>query len=206
MKTGKMQTENRYNENYTRYQSDRGWLRWYLRTPYLNDVLKYVTGRTIDLGCGTGRLLSLLPEGSLGLDINPASVDYCRHKSLNAQVYDPGKDHFALSTVQPGEFKTLTMIHVLEHLENPAEALGKLTAACNRLLINRIVVKVPGKKGFLFDNTHKTFVDLDFIKLNKLVSLNNFKLNVSYYFPLNIRALGNYFTHHELTLIYDREN
>lgn len=200
-----MQNETEYNKNYTEYQSQRGWLRWYLRIPYLNNILKHVTGKTIDLGCGTGRLLSLLPAGSIGLDINPGSVEYCKKIGLNAQIYDAKNDHFALSILKPAVFKTLTMIHVLEHLENPADVLNKLTAACSRLLINKIIIKTPGKKGFRFDNTHKTFIGTDFIESNNLTCLNNFKLIESSYFPFNIKVLGNYFTHHELTLIYIRE-
>ncbi|MBU1109822.1 MAG: class I SAM-dependent methyltransferase [Candidatus Riflebacteria bacterium] len=201
-----MQTETEYNENYAKYQSQKGWLRWYLRTPYLNNVLKHVTGKTIDLGCGTGRLLSLLPAGSLGLDINPRSIEHCRKIGLDAQVYDAEDDHFALSIFKPGVFKTLTMIHVLEHLTNPVDVLNKLTATCNRLLIDRIIIKIPGKKGFQFDKTHKTFIDTDFIESNNLTCLNNFKLTESSYFPFNIKVLGNYFTHHELTLVYNRGN
>ncbi|MEO8407474.1 MAG: hypothetical protein ABI476_03505, partial [Oxalobacteraceae bacterium] len=61
---------------------------------YLKNILRDVVGKTIDFGCGAGQLLTGLPAGSVGLEVNPHLVDALRKAGLNAQRYDPEDDFY----------------------------------------------------------------------------------------------------------------
>ena len=66
---------------------------------------------------------------------------------------------FDLGDLPVGQFRSLVIAHVLEHLPDPATAIDRLLSASRRLGIRRVVVVVPGAKGFASDKTHKTFID-----------------------------------------------
>jgi SAM-dependent methyltransferase len=94
-----------YNEHYTEYQlKRRGLLRRIAREYYLNAATKLLKGRVINFGCGVGELLQRLPVDSVGLDINPASVAYCRSKALDVRLYDPETDEYQLADFKDGSF------------------------------------------------------------------------------------------------------
>jgi hypothetical protein len=194
-----------YGEDYIAYQVNRSALRKFIRKIYLNNILKYNSGKAIDFGSGAGELLGKLPEGSIGLEINDAAVKYCRNLKLNVELYNPDTDLYQLNDMKKDYYKTLIISHVLEHFENPTEVLNNLLKACNRLLINRVVIIVPCIKGFKFDKTHKTFIEKDFFK-QSFIEDNGFKISVNKYFPFNLKFAGNYLTYNELTLVLDRTN
>jgi len=205
-----------YNRQYTAYQlKKKSFLRARVREYYLNAARALLKGPapagptsegpTIDFGCGTGELLTKLPAGSLGLDINPVTVDHCLSEKLNVRLYDPEEDQYKLSFIEPGRFDSLIVSHVLEHLKHPDAILRSLLSACGRLGIRRCVVVVPGKKGFAFDSTHITHMNRAFFKTNRLMDVEGLHVIKIGYFPVNIQWLENYFTHHELQVVYDRE-
>ena len=70
--------------------------------------------------------------------------------------------------------------------------------------IETIVAIVPGAKGYASDPTHKTFVDLGFIEIQGLRRVEGFDLVRSRYFPIDRADIGDYFTFHELKLVYSR--
>ena len=82
---------------------------------YLENLLREVRGRTIDLGFGAGQLLERLPEGSLGLEVNPHLVEEARRAGLNAAVYDTSSAEPLIDAVPAGAYSTLVLAHVLEH-------------------------------------------------------------------------------------------
>ncbi|MCK5680141.1 class I SAM-dependent methyltransferase [bacterium] len=173
---------------------------------YLNRALKLVTGKTIDFGCGIGEMLQRLPSGSIGLEINKSTVDYCKQKKVNIQLYHPDKDNYQLSEFKPSVYDTLLISHVLEHLEQPEIVIRSLLTACTRLSIKKIVIIVPGKKGFSFDKTHKTFINSAFFRNNNLNTVEKFQITKQQYFPFNIKQLETLFTHHELQVTYCRKS
>ena len=79
--------------------------------------------RILDLGCGNGRLLSLLREfGSAdweleGIDFSEDAVRQCRARGFRAQA--ARLEDFAR---EKGAFDAVIMIQLLEHLENPRRA------------------------------------------------------------------------------------
>ncbi|HEY0708378.1 MAG TPA: methionine biosynthesis protein MetW, partial [Polyangia bacterium] len=84
-----------YDQRYTAYQSDRSFARKWVRGFYLRSAAALLKGPTIDFGCGVGELLTRLPKGSVGLEINPATVEHCRGRGLDVVLYDADGDDWA---------------------------------------------------------------------------------------------------------------
>jgi SAM-dependent methyltransferase len=199
-------TEKLYSQEYFEYLRNRSSLRKFIRKFYLRDIRKYCIGKSIDFGCGTGELLSMLPTASVGFEINQVAVDFCKSYGLDVKLYNLVKDDYRLEMIAKGEYKTFTMNHVLEHLENSYAIIQRIFESCNRLGIKRIVFTVPGHKGFRLDKTHQTFIDRKYFENYGLLDDKYYNLNFSKYFPVNWAKFGRYFTHNELRLVFDKRN
>lgn len=195
-----------FDDRYTHYQLQRSGLRKLVRRLYLQSALQQLHGPTVDFGCGVGELLARLPAGSVGLEINPASVAHCVARGLDARLYDASGDDWALRLLDgtPG-LRSLIVSHVLEHLDDPAGVLRKLLAASRRLGITRVLAIVPGRRGFALDSTHRRFVDLPLLADPRIVLGIGFRLQRARYFPGNLRRLGDLFPHHELQVLFRRD-
>lgn len=194
---------NIYQGEYFEYLHDRGFIRKQLRKFYLRDIRKSCLGKSIDFGCGVGELLHLLEPGSIGFEVNPMAVAYCRSTGLDVQLYDPGQDDYQFRMIAPQTFNTFTMNHVLEHIENSQEVLFKIMVSCHRLGIRRLVFTVPGIKGYASDATHRTFIDRTYFEENGVFENPYYQLRQARYFPVNSPAFGKYFTHNEWRIIFD---
>lgn len=193
-----------YDGRYTRYQSERSSLRKWVRGFYLRSAAGLVEGPTIDFGCGIGELLRALPEGSTGLELNPATVDHCVAQGLDVLHYDAAEDDWAMSPLQRSgrRYGSIVMSHVLEHLDRPVDSLNSLLRAARGFGVERALVIVPGRSGYATDATHLTFVDLPMLSQPAAVAGTGFTLAASHYFPGNVRVLGDAFPHHELRVLY----
>lgn len=196
----------KYDQGYTNYQLDRSYARILIRKIYLYNILRYIKGKTIDFGCGIGEQLQVLPAGSIGYEINEYSAEYCRKNGLDVRLLSPGSDSFKDINCKAGEFRTLLMSHIVEHLENPPYFLNQIFTVCNKIEIERIIVVVPCTKGYKFDKTHITFVDINYIMEYNLTSIDNYRLVKWKYFPIIFKRIGDLFTYNELILIYDINN
>jgi hypothetical protein len=76
--------------------------------------------------------------------------------------------------------------------------------SCKRLGIERIVIVVPGYKGFLSDKTHRTFVDKEFLINHRLIENEDFRLISCKYFPFNLPVFGKFLTHNETLFVFER--
>lgn len=199
-----MSGEKVYDSEYTEYQLDRSWLRKKVRGMYLRHILKYSKGKTIDFGCGIGELLALLPAGSMGLEVNESTVKYCQGKGLPVSLYDPRRDAYSFSELPAGVYTSFIAAHVLEHLDDPAGVLRTISHSCSRLGVERVIIVVPGVKGFGFDKSHRTFVDRQYLIDNHLEEVSGYRIAAADYFPLPLQRAGKYFTHNELTVVYMR--
>jgi trans-aconitate methyltransferase len=192
-----------YGEDYARYQLDRSWLRKFVRRIYLQSATAQLAGPTVDLGCGVGELLSRLPEGSIGLDINPISVEHCHHRGLDAQVYDGEADDWSLRILEGRrDLRSLVVSHVLEHLDAPMGKLSRLLAACAGLGISRVLVIVPSYRGFASDDTHRTFIDAAMLSDPSVTRGTGFTLCRARHFPIDAATAGKFFTHLELQAVF----
>lgn len=194
-----------FDSDYLEYQLNRNPIRKFIRHFYLNNVLKYVLGKTVDLGCGAGELLGKLPTGSIGLEINPAAVKHCCNNGLEAILYNPEQDNYSFSEIPEGEFNTLIFSHVLEHLDHPENVLKKILQSCERLKLKRVIIIVPGLKGFKYDSTHKNYINRAYLQEHQLEKIGNFTVTQLQYFPFNHEIVGTWFTHNEMMVIYDHD-
>lgn len=179
-------------------------LRRFIKGFYLRHLLRDVRGPCIDFGCGAGQLLARLPDGSVGLEVNPHLIASLRATGLEVREARAEISDFELAGFSKDTFRTLVIAHVLEHLDDPAAALRILLAACARLGIERLIVVVPGAKGYESDATHKTFISRDWIERNIPRKQQGFNRRECAYFPGPWEWVGRYFVFHEMKIIFDR--
>jgi hypothetical protein len=180
-------------------------LRRFVKGFYLRNILKDVRGPAIDFGCGAGQLLAVLPSNSVGLEVNGYLIDALNATGLRVRQAEGSMEDFKLTGFTPGVFRTLVIAHVLEHLSNPEQALHLLLDASVRLGIDRVVVVVPGPKGYASDRTHKTFIDKTFFETRFLDNQSGFVKSSVSYFPGPWEWVGRYFVFHEMKIVFDRE-
>jgi SAM-dependent methyltransferase len=193
-----------YDQGYTDYQTHRSSVRRWVRGFYLRSAAGLLEGATIDFGCGIGELLVRLPDGSTGLEINQATVRYCRARGLDVLHYDGEDDGWSLSPlVASGKrYESLVISHVLEHLHDPMRKFNGLLRAARGLGVRRVLAIVPGKAGYASDDTHRTFVDAAMLASREPVEGTGFRLEDKHYYPGNTRAIGDVFLYHELRALY----
>lgn len=114
-------------------------------------IALYLTGRTLDVGCGIGDMLRFRP-GTVGVDINPRNVAYCRQHGFEAHVMTPDILPFAAHS-----FDSLILENVLEHIAQPAPLLADIRRVLRPA--GAFVVGVPGHRGYTSDEDHKVFYD-----------------------------------------------
>jgi SAM-dependent methyltransferase len=121
---------------------------------------RHLPGSTLDIGCGIGDFLRFKP-GSVGADVDPAIVEFCRSQNLDVHPIANGRLPFA-----DASFDSVSLDNVLEHIQEPAQPLGEI----RRVLRpgGALVVGVPGALGYASDPDHKCFYDA-----HKLVSTLN---------------------------------
>jgi SAM-dependent methyltransferase len=113
-------------------------------------LARCLPGRCLDIGCGIGDMLAFRGGDTIGVDVNPKTVAYCRSRGATALVMQVDQLPFDVAS-----FDSALMDNVLEHIEHPRPLLGE----AHRVLRpgGRLVVGVPGRRGFACDADHKVF-------------------------------------------------
>jgi len=179
-------------------------LRRLLKGFYLRHLLSNVHGPCIDFGCGAGQLLARLPPGSVGLEVNPHLLHALRAAGMQVREARADIHDFKLTGFPRDTYRTLVIAHVLEHLPDPAAALRILLAACRKLGVGRVIVVVPGAKGYAADRTHKTLIDRAWLEAQVPVQDEGFVRRPPTYFPGRWEWIGRYFVFHEMHVVFDR--
>ncbi len=177
-----MQTE------YFEYLKSRTPATLLLRKFFLRPVVNYFSGRVLDIGSGIGEFLELYSD-SVGIDMNRGAVSFCNSKGLTcvaADVYNLPFDK--------DSFNGILLNNILEHLEKPENAFMEI----KRVLKNRgkLLVELPGKKGFYYDRTHVKFWDRE--EIASFLRQCGFKDIGANYFPIPFGFAGDIFTHNKL--------
>lgn len=202
---GYKRKEQGFGEEYTENLADRTRIgEWFLFKKIIPNTLAKCRGLVVDFGCGIGDILARCPPGSIGLEVNQTSVDYCKRGGLDVRLYDPVADDYRLDGIEPGAFQTLLMSHVLEHVPDTANVLRKLLASCHRLGFEHVVIKVPGWFMYKRDATHVTFVDRAWLRDNALLETEHWRARDISYYPINNEWIGRYALVHEMIIVYTR--
>ena len=178
-------------------------LRRWLRAFYLDRVVRFAHGPTVDIGCGAGPLLRRLPAGSIGLEVNPTLVTALRAEGFTVIAAEQDPSRIVLDQVEPHAVQTAVLSHVLEHFDAAADVLKRLFEDCRRLGITRLVVVVPGRVGYDSDATHRTYVTLDYLRSHSLLQGPGRRVVHHSFFPGDHPSIGDLFIYHELMLVYD---
>lgn len=171
-----------------------------VQRPYRWNLGRLEPGKTLDVGCGIGRCLASLPEGSVGVDHNPHSVDIINRAGLTGVLASDFRNsiHYVL-----GGYDTLLFCHVLEHmpLDEGTELLIEYAAQVKPG--GRAILICPQEKGFLTDPTHVTF--LDNAALHLMLTEAGYTMEKSYSFPFP-RIFGKIFTYNEFVAVGRRKS
>lgn len=149
-------------------------------------------------------MLESLPRGSIGLEINLKAVEFCKSKGLNVIHFYPEVDQYQFKSFNEGQFKYLTMLHVLEHIKKPELVVRKILLSCQRLYIKKVFFVVPGLKDFRSDSTHKVMITRSFFEIFELLKVGEFEICDQSFYPFNFSWVGNIFVHNELIVRYER--
>ena len=166
-----------------------------VQLPYRLNLRRQRLGVTLDVGCGIGRNLDVLPEGSLGVDHNAQSVAYARQQGRDALTVD---EFGASDRAVPGAFDAILLSHVVEHMTHD-DAVGLLNAYLPYVRSGgKVFFNCPQERGFASDATHVWFAtDSDLRDLAREVGLEPVK---SYSFPFP-RRLGRAFVYNEFCVL-----
>lgn len=175
--------------------SDKRWKQILnVQYPYRRALEKMNLGKTIDIGCGIGRVLAWLAKGSIGVDHNPTSIEICATKNLNAVTSEKFSELTNSKVIEVKSFDNLLLAHVLEHLE-ANEQIEIISSYLPYLKKNGgVFIITPQEAGYASDPTHVTFTDFERTKeiLNEL----NFEVSSQKTFPFP-RVFGKFFKYNE---------
>lgn len=163
------------NDEYFQYLRRRSLLGVIYRKYWLYPQLsRRLNGRTLDLGCGIGDMLAFR-SNTVGVDINPYTVAFCKARGTEAYLMASDSLPFNAS-----EFSSVLMDNVLEHLVEPVPLLTEVKRVLSAR--GRLLIGVPGLKGFNSDPDHK--IQYDNSALVKLVKSLGFSHLETFHTPL----------------------
>ena len=114
-------------------------------------LTKFLKGSTLDIGCGIGDMLGFRPN-TVGVDINPHNVTFCKELGLDAQVMVPDLLPFGGNS-----FDSVLLDNVLEHIAEPTPLLAEIRRVLRPQGV--VLIGVPGLRGQACDSDHKVFYD-----------------------------------------------
>ena len=162
--------------------------------PYRRAVQKMELGKSIDIGCGVGRVLAWLSKDSIGVDHNPTSIDICLSKNLKAYTSEKFLEMAKSNEIEKRSFDNLILTHVLEHLE-PHEQIEIIEFYLPYLKKNGgIFIITPQEVGYASDDTHVTFTGFE--RTTEVLNELNFETESQKSFPFP-RGFGKLFKYNE---------
>jgi 2-polyprenyl-3-methyl-5-hydroxy-6-metoxy-1,4-benzoquinol methylase len=166
-----------------------------VQAPYRYNIRRMRLGRTLDVGCGIGRLLVALPVGSVGVDHNRDSVEYVRSLGLPAYTTDEFRN---APEAKPESFDSILLAHVIEHVDE-ATADEILQTFLPYLRGGGAVHFItPQEWGYRAEPTHVRFVDFD--GLHELAAHAGLAVERRYSFPFP-RRMGRWFKYNEFNVL-----
>jgi SAM-dependent methyltransferase len=165
-----------------------------VQRPYRWNIKRLDPGKTLEVGCGIGRLLKHLPEGSVGVDHNAHSIKECVANGMTAFQTD---SFFKSKLAKKGAFDSILLAHVVEHM-TPEENVKLLNSYLPFLKKRgKIIIICPQEKGYKTDQTHVALYD--FNDLAQLLKKVDFVVHRKHSFPFP-RLAGKIFTYNEFVV------
>jgi len=176
--------------DYASYLRDRGRVSLLMRRIFLLPIKRYFHGKVLDIGAGIGEFLDCYPD-AIGIDREYATASYChggRVRCIQADAH--------LLPFLNDSFDGVLLNNVLEHLERPEDALSEIRRVLKKG--GRLMIELPGKKGFHHDKTHVRFWGQnDMVDLLKSQGFMDIK---THYFPVPCKKAGDILTHNKLRI------
>lgn len=135
--------------------------------------------RYLDAGCGTGLILRDLPNGAVGIDINPRNIERAKKHAPLAQTIEADIENIPF---KDNSFSTVICTEVLEHQPYPQVALREIKRVLNPggIVIGSVPSKSPIWKLRFLSSTcprsepyHKNY---SISEIKNLLVNNDFKI------------------------------
>ena len=132
-------------------------------------VLRKAPQTILDVGCGSGYLISLLDKLIVdkdisGIDIDPPEMNNCKFTKNNNIEFFKGNINDSIKDIKDNSYEMVICTHFLEHIENPDFLIREMRRISSETLILVCPLEKPYKWGF---NYHVNFFSntLSFLKL-----------------------------------------
>jgi 2-polyprenyl-3-methyl-5-hydroxy-6-metoxy-1,4-benzoquinol methylase len=125
-----------------------------VQAPYQWNMRRQQLGRTLDVGCGIGRNLETLADGSVGVDHNAAAVEVARKRGVIALTTAEWETS---DLRQPEAFDGMLLAHVIEHMDEQA---GREIVSMYLPYLRpggKVFFVCPQERGYDSDPTHVRF-------------------------------------------------
>jgi 2-polyprenyl-3-methyl-5-hydroxy-6-metoxy-1,4-benzoquinol methylase len=165
-----------------------------VQAPYRYNLRRLELGRTLDVGCGIGRLLVTLPAGSVGVDHNPDSIAVVRGLGLTAYTTE---EFASAPEAGPESFDAILLAHVIEHVDAAGADEILQTYMPYLRTGGRVHIITPQERGHAAEPTHITFSD--FAVLSDLAERNGLTVIRTQSFPFP-RWMGKVFKYNEFNV------
>ena len=191
--------DRRYAERLVK-RSEVWWKRVFgAQLPYRWNLRRLRPGKSLEVGCGTGRNLSHLDGTGVGIDPNAVAVAIARGRGFTA--YAP-EEFLESPDARLSSFDSLLFAHVLEHLPRGA-AVELITRYLPYLRpAGRVILITPQESGFRSDRTHVEF--LDFAALSAIATACGLSPARRHSFPFP-RWMGQLFRYNEFVVVATSE-
>ena len=140
-----------------------------VQAPYRWSLRHQGLGRTLDVGCGVGRNLATLAQGSVGIDHNAVSVEVARRRGYDACTVE---EFLTGEHARAESFDGMLLAHVVEHMTR--EEARTLLESYLRFVRpgRRVLIICPQERGYASDATHVSFTTgADLVRLARVVGL-----------------------------------
>lgn len=121
-------------------QGNEGYLSAFLRRQRIRKSAEFLFGKVLDVGCGSGLLSEYVPAS----DYTGVEPD---KDSRTAAVSHYPSSTFLEKLPEKGDFDTVALLAVIEHVDDPAGFMSRLAALTRGDSNSRIIVTTPHPCG-----------------------------------------------------------
>jgi len=184
----------KYNDElmFNDLQGKRFYGRLYQKFFVYPKLKRNISGKLLDLGAGLGDFC-IFYKNSVAADINKRGVDHCISRSIEAKLIVNDRIDYEKET-----FDTVIMDNVIEHILDPEQLILEVHRTLKKR--GRVIIGVPGIKGFELDFDHKVFYD----DVKLINSLSKFKFIKFFYTPFKSEFFNKHLKAYCLYCIFEK--